>query len=412
MSGLLWPGAHRAAGVLDDDGLVRAMVRIEAAWSAALVDVAIAPPTALVDDATLTALLSPEDVPALGRAAEVGGNPVIPLVALLRERLDRTGHHDAARWLHRGLTSQDVVDSALLLGARDAVTQVRCAIGRQVSALTGLVATHRDAPALARTLTQPAVPTTLGLRFAGWLGDVLDADDDLAALAWPAQLGGAAGTSAALVEIAGGVERAEAVRAQVAAALGLEEAAPWHTRRRAVTRIGDALVAACDAWGHVADDVLVSSRAEIGELAEGEGGGSSTMPGKANPVRAVLLRRTAIAAPPLAATLHAAAGDSLEERTAGGWHAEWETLALLARRTLVAAEHAAELLTGLQVHPARAAAHLAAAHGALAEQRAMAGLADRDPSPDYLGTARPQIDAALARAAARPDPRTPPRSTP
>lgn len=410
MSGLLWPGAHRAAGVLDDDGLVRAMVRVEAAWAAALVDVAIAPPTALVDDATLTALLTPEDVPALGRAAEAGGNPVIPLVGLLRERLEHAGHHDAARWLHRGLTSQDVVDSALMLGARDAVGQVRSAIGRQVAALTGLVAAHRNAPALARTLTQPAVPTTLGLRFAGWLGDVLDADDDLAALAWPAQLGGAAGTSAALVELAGDIERAEQARARAAAALGLEEAAPWHTRRRAVTRLGDALVAACDAWGHVAGDVLVSSRAEIGELAEGEGGGSSTMPGKANPVRAVLLRRTALAAPPLAATLHAAAADSLEERTAGGWHVEWETLALLARRAVVAAEHAAELLSGLRVHPDRAAAHLAAAPGAHAEQQAMARLAGREPSPTYLGTAQRQVDAVLARAAARPH--TPPRSTP
>ena len=103
-----------------------------------------------------------------------------------------------------------------------------------------------------------------------------------------------------------------------------------------MTRIGDALVACTDAWARIANDVLVLGRPEIGELAEGSGGGSSTMPHKANPVLAVLVRRTALTTPQLAATLHLAAADQVDERAAGGWHAEWDTLRLLLRRTVVA----------------------------------------------------------------------------
>ena len=167
-----------------------------------------------------------------------------------------------------------------------------------------------------------------------------------------------------------------------------------------MTRIGDAAVGCTDAWGGIAADVLTLSRPEIGEVTEGAGGGSSTMPHKANPVLATLVRRTALSAPHLAATLHVAAADAGDERPAGAWHAEWDTLRTLLRRTVVAAGQTTELVAGLEVHADRMAATLDAARDAVrSEQRAMADLAGRAPQDDYLGAADAFIEAPLARAA-------------
>jgi 3-carboxy-cis,cis-muconate cycloisomerase len=168
--------------------------------------------------------------------------------------------------------------------------------------------------------------------------------------------------------------------------------------RSAVTRIGDALVSCCDAWGYIAADVATGSRHEIGELAEAGGGSSSTMPQKNNPVRSVLIRRTAITAAPLAATLHTASALSVDERSDGAWHAEWATLRTLARRTVVAAAHTTELLAGLQINAERARANLAAANGVLSEQQTITELTGRAPTPGYLGAAEQLIDVALQRA--------------
>ena len=169
---------------------------------------------------------------------------------------------------------------------------------------------------------------------------------------------------------------------------------PWHTARSPVTRIGDAAVGCTDAWGRVANDVLTLSRPEIGELAEGEGGGSSTMPHKRNPVLSTLLHRAALAAPHLAATLHIAAADSADERSAGAWQAEWATVATLVRRTVVAGSQATELLSGLEVHTEPMAATLAAADVG-SEQSAMAELAGRAPAEHYLGAADEIIDTIV-----------------
>jgi 3-carboxy-cis,cis-muconate cycloisomerase len=123
------------------------------------------------------------------------------------------------------------------------------------------------------------------------------------------------------------------------------------------------------------------------------------MPHKHNPVRAVLIRRAALTAPPLAATLHTASGASVDERSDGAWHAEWATLRTLARRTVVAATHTSELLTNLRVHEARAASNLAAADGLRSEQQTMNELTGCTSGPDYLGAVHRIVDAALDRAA-------------
>lgn len=390
MSDLFWPGDHRAGDVMSAATFLDAMVTAENAWLATLVESGIAPGTAAAD---LPALIRPGDLDEIAAGAERDGNPVTGLVALLRSRAGE----DPSRWLHRGLTSQDVLDTALMLCLRAALKTITDDIGRQLHELAELTETHRGTPMLTRTLTQAALPGTAGRKFAVWLTAVLDAAEGLKALpALPIAAGGAAGTLAATTELAGSPEAAVALARRWADGLGLAAAHPWHTTRSVITRVGDALVGCCDAWGHLANDVAAATRS--GELSEGSGGGSSTMPHKNNPVLTVLLRRAALTAPPLGATLHAASAASVDERSDGGWHAEWATLATLTRRTVVAAAEAADLLAGLQVNTDRAAANLAAAQGIHAEQQKMAELTGREPAPNYLGACDVLIDSALQRA--------------
>ena len=392
MTDLFWPGDHRAGDVMSDVAFLTAMAGVENAWLGVLIDAGVAPTTARAD---LTSLVSATDVETIACGAEADGNPVIGLLTLLRQRAgDR-----AAEWLHRGLTSQDVIDTAVMLCLRDALSRIRSDIKAQVRTLADLTQTHQRTPMLARTLTQAALPSTIGMKMASWLTGVLDASDTVAAMpALPVQAGGAAGTMAAVTELTGSPNEALGMSDALADGLGLAAASPWHTTRSVITRAGDALVTCCDAWGHIATDVATASRSEIGEMAEGRGGGSSTMPHKNNPVLSILIRRAALAAPGMAATLHVASAASVDERADGGWHTEWATLRTLTRRTVVAAAQTTELINGLHVDSERAAANLAAVGDLLAEQRTMAELTGRAALSDYTGAADHLIDAALQRA--------------
>jgi 3-carboxy-cis,cis-muconate cycloisomerase len=397
MGDLFWPGAEHAGGLFSQQAFLDAMIEVEAAWLATLVDHDVAPSSAADD---LQGLFGADQVDRLSDEAELGGNPAIGLVDLLRAGVAQR-NAVAAEWLHRSLTSQDVVDTALMICARDARRTLREHEDRVVTALAALAADHRYTPMVGRTLTQHAVPITFGLKAAHWLTGVLDAADDVAALRLPVQIGGAAGTMAAVVELAD-ADRADAMVKTAAERLGLEPSAPWHTTRTTVTRLGDAMVRTTDACGHLAQDVLTLSRPEIGELAEGAAGGSSTMPGKANPVLSIQIARAALTTPALAATLHLAAAAQVDERAGGAWHAEWATLRTLVRRTIVAAAQTGELLEGLQVHTDRMRATLdASSDGIRTEQSVMAKLARHDPAGDYLGRSAEFVDAVLARARTR-----------
>jgi 3-carboxy-cis,cis-muconate cycloisomerase len=399
VSDLLWPGDERAGELMGPHALVRAMVRVEAAWLAALVGQGVAPEGAYDD---LAHLVDDADAAEIAEQADASGSPVVPLVSLLRDRLD-VRKPEAARWLHRGLTSQDVLDTALSLCLRDVLDRVASELNTQRTRLVELAETHRDTLMVGRTLTQPAVPITFGVKAASWLDGLVDATRPLsdARDELPAQLGGAAGTMAAAVELADAGRVTVMIRATVHS-LDLQGGNPWHSSRGRVTRTGDALVRCTDAWGRIANDVLTLSRPEIGELSEGTGGGSSTMPHKANPVLSVLIRRAALAGPMAAAQLHLAAAEANDERPDGAWHTEWATLRDLGRRTVVAASQTTELLAGLQVHPGQMLDNLAAAlPGVLAEQRTMAGLSGHEAGDDpagYLGLADLIIDTAIERA--------------
>jgi 3-carboxy-cis,cis-muconate cycloisomerase len=392
MADHFWPGDHRAGDHFTQETFLEAMTAVEVAWLDTLVHHRVAPAGARAD---LAGIVEPYHEEWLVEETEAGGNPVIGLIGLLRSALEDE-QPVAAQWLHRGLTSQDVLDTAVMLMAQDAVAQMQSDIRGQAERLAALAIAHRGTVMVARTLTQHAVPTTFGLKVAQWLTGILDAYDGLEALTFPVQVGGAAGTRAALVEL--GADPA-AVAAELGERLGLAEAAPWHTVRTSVTRLGDALVACTDAWGHLAADVLALSRPEIGELGEATGGGSSTMPDKHNPVLSVLVRRAALTTPQLAATLHLAAALQVDERADGAWHAEWATLRDLVRRTLVAGSHAFDLAAELEVHRDRMTQTLGGARDTvLAEQRRMAELAGRTPTAAYLGQADAFVDAVLDRA--------------
>jgi 3-carboxy-cis,cis-muconate cycloisomerase len=323
MGDLFWPGDARAGALFTDEAFLSAMVAVESAWVGETLD-----------------------VPESGLETEPGGNPVIALVEALHQA------HPGLAGLHTGLTSQDVVDTALVLMLRDAVAVVREHLAGALGAIETLTSEHGHVPMTGRTLTQPALPITFGDKTATWRAGLAGADADLAALSYPAQAGGPVGL---------GSDPRSAP--QMAQRLGLAQAPAWHTMRRPVTRAGDALVATTDACGRIVRDVLVLSRPEIGELSEGYGGGSSSMPHKANPVLSVLVRRAALTTPALGATLHLCAADQVDERADGAWHAEWDTLRLLARRTVVATGQTADLLRDLRIHPERMAANLAAAEG-------------------------------------------------
>ena len=311
------------------------------------------------------------DASALAAASVAGGNPVIPLVGLLTDAVG------AAAEVHRGATSQDIVDSSLMFVAARAAREVSASLNETAAALREFAGAHRDQVAAARTLTQHAVPTTVGLRAANWLRGVQRAIErvDAAAHALPAQLGGAGGTLASFVELFGADAAAE-LPAAFAAELNLAAPdAPWHTTRWPVTELGDALVQAIDAVGVIATDIATLGRTEIGELAEGVGGGSSAMPQKQNPAASVLIRSAALRAPQLGATLHLAAAFAVDERPDGAWHAEWPTLRELLRLALGATGTAARLVAGLQVDADAVARNLATTRGLIVAERLSLALA-------------------------------------
>lgn len=353
----------------------------------------------------------------LARESGAGGNPVIPLVGALRAAVGPR----IAPVVHAGLTSQDVLDTALVLILRDATHAVVEDLDQAAVAAARLAAEHRGRPALARTLAQAAVPTTLGARFAGWLQGILAARGFLssAADALPLAYGGAAGELSGVAALVGGTssiltahppvggstERAAGSARTPRPELALVEAwgaelglpvgpGPWHATRTPVVRLGSALAETCAALGKVANDVLQAVRPGVGELREPSGPGrgtSSAMAHKRNPVLSVLVRRSAIAAPHLAAQVLAAAGLAVDERSDGAWHAEWPALQQLARHAVASAHVATELLDGLEVDADAVARNL------------RDGLPAVGPAPD-VESAAAVVDRVLDQFAAQPRP--------
>jgi len=378
---LFVPVAFRDA--VSDEAWLAAMLDVERALAVALSNAGVvpAPAAAAVAERCRPSIF---DVDALSKAGRAVGNPAEPLVRALREDLA----HDAAPYAHYGATSQDVLDTAAMLVARDAVALLDGELQAAAAACARLADEQRSTPIAARTLLQQAVPTTFGLIAAGWLVALLDARDRLAALELPAQLGGAAGTLAALGDA--GPDVAAALAAELQLSL---RPLPWHTDRTPVAELATALDGAARAASKIGLDVVLLAQTELGEVSERESGGSSTMPQKRNPVRAVLARACARVVHAQAGLL--TGGDYELARAAGAWQAEWGALSEALAFAGGAVVAARECLEGLQVDPERMRANMT--EELVAERVAFeGGDAERDPAA-YLGSAVIFVDRALER---------------
>jgi 3-carboxy-cis,cis-muconate cycloisomerase len=307
------------------------------------------------------------------RIAEEGravGNPAEPLVRELRTAVG----DDAADYVHLGATSQDIVDTAAMLVSRHALDLVAAELARLAEGCAALARTHRSTPMAARTLLQQAVPTTFGLKAAGWLVGVLDARKQVVAVrgeGLAAQLGGAAGTLAALGEH--GLEVARLYTEE----LGLPEPVlPWHANRQRLADLGSALSAAAGAAEKVGADIALLAQSEVAEVAEAAAGRSSTMPQKRNPVRSALAVACARLARAHAAVLVGAPAHE-HERGVGGWHAEWAALSGALAFAGGAAAAAADAVAALEVDAARMQANLEAGGGLVVAERVSFALTPR-----------------------------------
>ena len=305
------------------------------------------------------ARFDPEEIGYEGRAT---GNPVPPLVKALTRALP----DDAARHVHKGATSQDITDTAAMLIARRALEPILSEVDGIAAACARLADDHRETVMPARTLLQQALPTTFGLKAAGWLVAVLEARKRLLAAresGLAAQLGGAAGTLASL-----GPEGIWVLE-EYARELGLAEpVVPWHTARLRIAEVGSILALAAGVVHKLALDVVLMTQTEVAEVAEpsdGGRGGSSTLPHKRNPVGSVLAAACARRVPPLAQTLQAAMAQEHERAAGGAWHAEWEALSDALALTGGAAAAMREVVEGLQVRPERMHENLDATDGLL-----------------------------------------------
>lgn len=302
------------------------------------------------------------DADALRDAAAAAGNLAIPLVKQLTARV-KTLDAEAARFVHWGATSQDAIDTGLILQVRGALDDLGADLDRLIDALTAQVRTHRNTVMIGRTWLQHALPTTYGLKLAGTLDALLRLRGELPGLRAQVlvlQFGGAAGTLASL----GG--KGAGVSAALARTLGLSEAAtPWHGQRDRIARVGGFAATLTGTLGKFARDTALLTQTEVGEVAEASGpgrGGSSTMPHKRNPVGCAAILAAAARTPQLAATLFGAMQQE-HERGMGGWHAEWEALPELLMLCGGALATAVSLVDGWSVDTARMRANLDITHG-------------------------------------------------
>lgn len=371
-------GTDEAAAAFADTARLQGMLDFEAGLAAAQARLGMIPANAAPAIAA-RARAGLFDLAALGRATALAGNPAIPMVKRLTA-LVAEADPEAARYVHWGATSQDAMDTGLVLQLRAFLGPFAADLDRLAAALAALAESHRRTPMVGRTWLQHALPVTFGLKAAGWLDAVQrhrQRLDELRPRLFVVQLGGAAGTLASLGE------RGVALMQALAEDLELgTPALPWHGTRDRVAELATFLGLVAGTLGKIARDLSLMMQTETGEAfepaAEGRGG-SSTMPHKRNPVAAAAVLAAAVRAPHLVATLLAAMVQE-HERGLGGWHAEWEALPELAGLAAGALRWTAETIEGLEVDTARMRANLDATRGLImaeAVQMALAGAIGR-----------------------------------
>jgi len=374
---------------VSDRAWVQAMLDVEAALARAEARIGLIPSKA-AEGIAAQSRVDEFDVAQLGRAAVRSANPVIPLVNALRAAVP----HDAAAYVHHGATSQDILDTAMMLIARRGLDLVLADMDRAAAAAATLADRHRSTVMAARTLLQQAVPTTFGLKAAGWLVAIVEAQSELTRIAQArlaVQLGGAAGTMAALSD------RGLDVARELAAELTLSEPTlPWHTARGRVVEVATALGIAASVAGKVALDVVLLAQTEVGEVSESSvagRGSSSALPQKHNPVDAIEILAAVRGIDAQVAVLLGAMLQE-HERAAGAWQAEWPAFAETLRLAGGAVSRLASMLAGLQVDPERMRRNLDLSGGDIMAEHVVMMLGERvDPV-----MARAMVDTAVSAA--------------
>jgi 3-carboxy-cis,cis-muconate cycloisomerase len=394
LSPLLAPLLSSAAmrGVCDDRACLQDMLDFEAALARAEAAIGVIPRSAVTPIAAACRAES-FDLDALAEAATRSGNLAIPLVKTLTANVARADA-EAARYVHWGATSQDVIDTATMLGLRAAIDALLVDLDRAIAGFAKLARQHRATAMVARTWLQHALPMPFGLKLAEYAAALHRSRTRLKRLraeALALQFGGAAGTLAALGDM--GLEVAEKLAAELK--LPLPEA-PWHTHRDRIAEAASVFAILAGTCGKIARDVSLLMQTDVAEAFEpaGEGrGGSSTMPHKRNPVACASALAAATMAPNLAATIFAAQVQD-HERSAGPWHAEWPTLPTLQLVTSGALAAIVDIAEGLEVDVARMGVNLDATHGLIMAEAVTMALAGKIGKSD----AHHLIEAASRKA--------------
>ncbi|SAL68532.1 3-carboxy-cis,cis-muconate cycloisomerase [Caballeronia telluris] len=368
-------GTDAMNAVWSPHATVQAMLDVEAALARASAAHGVIPSSA-VGAIEAACRADAIDARALMTGAAAGGNLAIPLVKLLTAVV-KNADAEAAKYVHWGATSQDIIDTGTVLQLRAALDLVDADLRDLCAALADQARKYRTTPMMGRTWLQQALPITLGLKFAQWLDALTRHRERLAMLrsrALALQFGGAAGTLASLRDKAQGV--AQTLADELSLAL---PALPWHTERDRIAETASCFGMLIGTLGKMARDISLSMQTEVGELAEPAAagkGGSSTMPHKRNPVGCAAVLTAATRAPGLVATVFAGMLQE-HERALGGWQAEWEALPELARLAGGALAHMKTIVADIEVNTGRLAANLDATRGLVLGEAVMLALGDR-----------------------------------
>jgi 3-carboxy-cis,cis-muconate cycloisomerase len=396
LSPLLAPMLSSAAmrAVCDDAATLQNMLDFEAALARAEAAAGVIPATA-AGPITNACRAESFDLAGLADAATRSGNLAIPLVKALTANVAKVDA-EAARYVHWGATSQDVIDTGAMLGLRAGIDALLADINRAIAGFAGLTRQYRHTPVVARTWLQHALPMPFGLKLAEYAAALHRSKLRLHRLrreTLALQFGGAAGTLAALGDQ--GLEVSERLAAELK--LPLPDA-PWHTHRDRIAEAASVFAILAGTCGKIARDVSLMMQTDVGEAFEpsGEGrGGSSTMPHKRNPVAAASALAAATMAPNLAATIFAAQVQD-HERSAGPWHAEWPTLPTLLLVTSGGLAAIVDIAEGLEVDAVRMRANLDATDGLIMAEAVTMALAEKIGKSD----AHHLIEAASKKALA------------
>jgi 3-carboxy-cis,cis-muconate cycloisomerase len=378
--------------IFSDRGRLQGMLDFEAALARATARAGVIPgPAASQIESQCRAELF--DLEALSRGAAAAGNPAIPMVKALTALVE-SNDHDAARFVHWGATSQDAMDTGLVLQLRSALELLDAGLTNLSDALARLAGQHKRTPVAGRTWMQQAVPVTFGLKAAGWLSTIerhRQRVNELRPRALAMQFGGAAGTLASLGN------RGLDVAAELARELKLSlPDIPWHAQRDRVAEVATTLGLLVGSLGKIGRDISLAMQTEIGEAFEPAApgrGGSSTLPHKRNPVSSAVVLAAAARVPALVSVMLAAMVQE-QERGLGNWHAEWETLPEICMLAAGALGHTTQIMEGLETDAGRMRQNLDATRGLIMAEAVSSALAPK------LGrqAAHELVDAACNRA--------------